>query len=118
MVPAVIERHKKVFKRAPKRVAADSGFGTAANDRYLDEQGVEQTAIPPPGKISEVRRAHQHQSGFRSLQRWRAGGEDTISLLNRKYGMRRTRLRGFDGARCTVAGAVWAHNLTRLATMR
>jgi IS5 family transposase len=118
LIPDAIERHKKVFRRAPKQVAADRGFGTAKSDRYLAEQGVKQVAIPRPGKISEAQRAYQSQRWFRGLQRWRAGAEGTISLLKRKYGMRRTRLRGFDGARCTVAGAVWAHNLTRLVTMK
>lgn len=118
LLPKAIERHKKVFRRPPRKVAADRGFGTAKNDQYLAGQGVKQVAIPRPGKISEARKAHQKQRWFRSLQRWRAGGEGTISLLKRKYGMRRTLLRGFNGARCTVAGAVWAHNLTRLATMK
>jgi IS5 family transposase len=118
LLPAAIERHKKVFGRAPKQVAADRGFGTAKNDKLLAEQGVKQAAIPRPGRISTARKAHQQQRWFRSLQRWRAGGEGTISLLKRKYGMRRTRLRGHSGTRCWVAGAVWAHNLTRLATMK
>lgn len=118
LLPKAIERHKKVFRRAPKKVAADRGFGTPKNDQLLAGQGVKQAAIPRPGKISEARKAHPKQRWFRGLQRWRAGGEGTISLLKRKYGMRRTPLRGLDGARCTVAGVVWAHNLTRLATMK
>lgn len=118
LVPTAIDRHRDVFHRSPEEVATDRGFGTAANEQFLTEQGVKRVAIPRPGKISQARKAHQHQRWFRRLQRWRAGGEGTISLLKRKYGMRRTPLRGLDGARCTVAGAVWAHNLTRLATMQ
>lgn len=117
LVESTITRHKKIFRRAPNQVAADRGFAAAKNDEFLAEQGVKQVAIPRPGKISKLRKTYQEQRWFRGLQRWRAGGEGTISLLKRKYGMRRTPLRGFDGARCTVAGAVWAHNLTRLATM-
>jgi IS5 family transposase len=118
LLPQAIARHKKLFRRAPKKVTADRGFGTAANDQFLAGQGVKQAAIPRPGKVSAARRAHQKQRWFRGLQRWRAGSEGTISLLKRKYGMRRTSLRGLDGARCSVAGAVWANNLTRLATMK
>ncbi|MEW6725249.1 MAG: hypothetical protein AB1331_10175 [Bacillota bacterium] len=105
LLPNAIERHKKVFRRAPRKVAADRGFGTAKSDQFLAGQGVKQAAIPRPGKISEARKAFQEQRWFRGLQRWQAGDEGTISLLKRKYGACRTSLRGFDGAR-TVAGAV------------
>jgi IS5 family transposase len=116
LVPAVL-RHKKVFGRAPKQVTADRGMSSASNERAIEALGVKQAALPRRGKLIADRTAHQKQRWFRSLQRWRAGIEGTISLLKRKYGMSRTRLRGHSGTRCWVAGAVWANNLTRLATM-
>lgn len=116
-LPAAFDRHKKVLRRPPRAVATDRGFGTATNDRLLTERGIKRIALPRPGKLTAARKAHQPQRWFRSLQRWRAGGEGTISLLKRKYGIGRTRLHGHNDARCWVAGAVWAHNLTRLANM-
>jgi len=116
LVPAV-ERHQKLFGKAPKKVTADRGMSAASNERALEDMGVKQIALPKRGKLTPARITHQKQRWFRSLQSWRAGIEGTISLLKRKYGMRRTRLRGHRGARCWVAGVVWAHNLTRLATM-
>lgn len=92
-------------------------MASAGNARQLTEMGVKQVALPRRGKLTAPCQAHQKQRWFRSLQRWRAGIEGTISLLKRKYGMRRARLRGHGGARSWVAGSVWAHNLTRLATM-
>jgi IS5 family transposase len=117
LLPAAVDRHKRVFGHAPERLAADRGFGTPTNDRLLSESGVKRISLPRSGKLSPTRQAYQRQRWFRNLQRWRAGGEGTISLLKRKYGLRRSRLRGHRGVRCWVAGAIWAHNLNRLATM-
>lgn len=117
LLPSAIDHHEKVMGRVPQKVAGDRGFSTATNERLLKERGVKHISLPYPGKITDERRDYQRQRWFRGLQRWRAGGEGTISLLKRKYGMRRTRLRGYDGARSWVAGAIWAHNLARLATL-
>jgi IS5 family transposase len=101
-VKRLVERLKRITDLTD--TAADRGMSAASNERALEEMGVKQIALPKRGKLTPARITHQKQRWFRSLQSWRAGIEGTISLLKRKYGMRRTRLRGHRGARCWVAG--------------
>ncbi len=51
----------------------------------------------------------------RRLARYRVGAEGRISHLKRGYGMRRSRLRGIDGARTTVGWSILTYNLDTLA---
>jgi len=67
--------------------------------------------MPQRGRKSKQRQEHERQSWFR------AGQEGTISLLKRRYGMRRTRYRGGDGSRRWVGGAIWGYNLQRIAAL-
>jgi hypothetical protein len=41
-----------------------------------------------------MRERTEKSAWFRRLQRWRAGGEGKISLLKRKFGLRKTVVRG------------------------
>jgi transposase, IS5 family len=51
----------------------------------------------------------------RRLARYRVGAEGRISHLKRRYGLRRTRLKGHDGARTWTAWGILAYNLDTLA---
>jgi len=51
----------------------------------------------------------------RRLARYRVGAEGRISHLKRRYGLRRTRLKGHHGARTWTAWAILAYNLDTLA---
>ncbi|MBO8168868.1 MAG: transposase [Thermoanaerobacteraceae bacterium] len=59
----------------------------------------------------------QKQSWFKRLQRWRAGGEATISVLKRKYGLKRSLCRGYEGTKTWVANGIFAYNLQRIASV-
>ena len=59
-------------------------------------------------------------SPFRGASRkrlpgYRVGREGRISHLTRGYGLRRSRLKGHDGARIWVGWAILAYNLDTLA---
>lgn len=51
----------------------------------------------------------------RRLARYRVGAEGRISHLKRRYGLRRTRLKGHQGARTWTAWGILAYNLDTLA---
>ena len=68
-------------------------------------------AIPKRGKQSAPRQAVERQSRFRRLQRWRAGGEGRISLVKRRYQLRRSRYRGESGTDWWVGMGILAANL-------
>ncbi len=74
-------------------------------------------SAPVRGKKSKKRTEHEAQPWFRDLQRYRAAGEAKISLLKRKYGLGRSRYRGFAGSKTWVGMGIWVHNLRRAAQM-
>ena len=110
-------RSKEKLGRAPRAVATDRGFGSEANDTICANLGIKRISIPRKGKLSKKRRGYQKQSWFKRLQRFRAGGEATISLLKRKYGLKRTRFRGHTGARIWGGWSILTHNLRRLLVL-
>jgi hypothetical protein len=118
MLIAAVERHLTHFGRAPRCLAADRGFWSAANEKRAHGLGVKRVSIPVRGRLSESRRQHQRQRWFRRLQRWRAGGEGRIGILKNCYGVDRCFYKGEDAMERWVGGAVIANNLAVLAHHR
>jgi transposase, IS5 family len=114
LVPS-IERHKKLFGRAPRMVTTDRGFFSGEGERKAGELGVRRVAIPKPGYRSKERIELERQRWFRRARAWRAGGEARISRLKHRFGMARSRYRGIDGMQRTIFWAAIANNLTAIA---
>lgn len=90
----------------PREIALDGGFAPGPVDAHL----------PPPDRLFI---AGRHSAGSkktnRRLARFRVGAEGRISHLKRRYGMRRSRLKGHPGARTWAAWAILAYNLDTIA---
>lgn len=114
--PAV-ERVIKRTKRTPRIVAADRGYGEAAVDDDLADLGIRNVVIPRKGKPTKARQAHEHRRSFRQHVKWRTGCEGRISHLKRNYGWERTMIDTTEGARTWTGHGVFAHNLTKIATL-
>jgi IS5 family transposase len=110
-----VKGHRRLFRKRLKAVAGDRGFYSQANEDWLHDGGVRQASIPARGKINEARRTYQKQSWFKRLQRFRAGGEAKISLLKRKFGLRRSLLRNDAGTKIWVGQGIFTHNLWQAA---
>ena len=91
---------------APREIALDGGFAPGPVDEHLPKR--DRTFI-----------AGRHSAGSRRtdrrLARYRVGAEGRISHLKRGYGLRRSRLKGHDGARTWAAWSILAYNLDTLA---
>jgi IS5 family transposase len=92
----------------PREIVADGGFLPGpSKDAFpeLDEDG--------------IHLAHQHEPGSRRTRkrraRYRTGIEGRISHLKRRYGLRRSRLKGHDGMRIWTGWAILAYDLDTLA---
>ena len=92
-----IDCHKKVFRHAPRLLAADAGFWSAKNREQAEGAGVKQVCVPATGRPSKAQQQRQHQRWFRRGQRWRTGSEGRVSVLKRRDGLDRCRYRGFGG---------------------
>ncbi|MCA1698552.1 MAG: transposase [Actinobacteria bacterium] len=90
----------------PREVALDGGFEPTTTNPAL-----------PPGISVFIAGRQQPKSRRtkRRLARYRVGCEGRISHLKRGYGLRRTRLKGYDGACTWVGWAALAYNLDTLA---
>jgi IS5 family transposase len=95
LVPAV-EQHQRRFGRAPRMVAADTGFYSLKNEKTIQAMGVTRVAVPSRSTKSSERRKLQKTRWFRTGQRWRTGCEGRISVLKRRHGLNRCRYRGFE----------------------
>ena len=112
-----VKGHRRLFRKRLKAVAGDRGFYSQANEDWLKYNGVRHVSIPARGKVSKERRQYQRQSWFKRLQRFRAGGEAKISLLKRKFGLRRSLMRGDAGTKIWVGQGVFTHNLWQAARL-
>jgi transposase, IS5 family len=86
-------------------VALDGGFAVeAANQHFPDARVFVAGRQHPPSRRSKKRLASH-----------RAGSEGRISHLKRGYGLRRSRLRGHDGARTSTGRGILTYNPDTLA---
>ena len=104
MLPATVAELARL-RLKPREVALDGGFPTEAATHALPDSAVFISCRQQPAS----RRSRKRLAGYR------VGYEGRISHLKRGYGMRRSRLRGHDGARTWVGWAILAYNLDTLA---
>ena len=115
MLTTAVQQHKERFGSVPRAVATDRGFSSRQNEKALEELGVGRISTPTRGKKTKKRTEHESQAWFKDLQRFRAGGEAKISLLKRRYGLSRSRFRGYVGTKTWVGLGIMAHNLRKAA---
>jgi IS5 family transposase len=113
-----VEKHEECFGRTPAMVAADAGFYSSANEKKLEERGVQRVSVPNRNTRSEARRRKQKQRWFKRAQRWRTGCEGRISVLKRRHGLNRSRYRGQDGMKLWVGLGVIADNFISIGNIR
>ena len=117
LVP-VVERHIKLFGRAPRLAATDRGFYSGRGEERIVEMGVRQPVIPRPGYRVPKRILYEKQRWFRRGRAWRAGGEARISRLKHAFGMKRSRYRGRPGLDRSICWAAIANNLVAIGRHR
>jgi IS5 family transposase len=90
----------------PRELALDGGFFPI---------GVAEDLPGPERVFIAGRQSAGSKRTNRRLARFRVGIEGRISHLKRRYGLRRSRLKGHQGTRTTAAWAILAYNLDTLA---
>jgi IS5 family transposase len=110
-----VRGHKRLFRKRLRAVATDRGFYSRVNEEWLKEGGVKQVSIPVRGKANKERRMEQKRPWFKRLQRFRAGVEARISLLQRKFGLKRSLMWSSPGTEIWVGQGIFAYNLWQAA---
>jgi transposase, IS5 family len=117
-LPASLAAHRQRFDRprgAPwALLAGDRGCFSSENERLAEEAGVKRIVLPKTGRISEERRQQEHSRWFRRGFRFRAGIEGRISVLRRRFGLRRCPDHGLDGMRRSVGWGILAPGTLRV----
>jgi transposase, IS5 family len=90
----------------PREIALDGGFQPGPVAEHLPE---------PDRLLIAGKHAPGSRKTNRRLAKFRVGCEGRISHLKRRYGLRRSRLKGHQGARTTAAWAILAYNLDTIA---
>lgn len=113
-----LERHAKLFDRAPRLYAGDRGFDHPDLKALGEKAGVVELCIPQRGgALSPEQAARQKSRAFKRGQSFRCGIEGTISVLFRGRGMKRCLLEGERHFELFVGGSVLAANLLRLGVL-
>jgi transposase, IS5 family len=93
---------------APHEVPLDGGFVAGPTEQTL-------TALAPTRLFISGRAEPGSRRTRKRLARYRTGCEGRISHLKRRYGLRRSRLKGDQGQRIWTDWAILAYNLDTLA---
>jgi transposase, IS5 family len=110
-----LEHHREVFGKPPVLLTADRGAYSGPNEESAKAQGVKRVVLPKPGAKSKERIAYEKRSWFRRGRKWRSGIEGRISLLKRRYQLRRCLNHGEAGMERWVGWGVIAHDLWVIA---
>jgi len=92
----------------PREVALDGGFVPGPTEQTLTRLAPARTFIS--GRVEPGSRRTRKR-----LARYRTGCQGRISHLKRGYGLRRSRLKGYQGQRIWTGWAILAYNLDTLA---
>ena len=114
LVPS-LQHHQALFDRPPSLLAGDRKVFSPKGEAFARDQGVTYVVLPKPGAKSQARQTYENQPWFRSGRNWRSGLEGRISVLKRRYGLRRCRYHGHDGIQRWVTWGVIAYDLATIA---
>jgi len=110
-----LAHHQALFERPPSLLAGDRKVFSPDGETAAYHRGVKYVVLPKPGAKSAARLAHERQAWFRSGHNWRSGLEARISLLKRRYGLRRCRYHGEVGMQRWVGWGILAYDLAAIA---
>jgi IS5 family transposase len=117
MVDGILKRHEKMFGRLPINFTADKGFYKSREQLATLRNGIANVSIAKKGGRTLEELEREHEPIFKTLQRFRAGIEGTISYLKRCYKMFRCLYRSFMTFSSSVGSHIFAHNLVALTRL-
>lgn len=112
-LPEAMKEHERIHGKPPKEAGFDRGYHSEKNAELLtakvkhfilpEKKGRSPTGAPPVTPKEK------------ELFQWRSGSEATISLGKRRYGLKKSRYKGYYGYARGIAMGFIAQNLIRYA---
>lgn len=96
-------------------VWGDRGLHSAANEKFLEEQGIRSGLCPR--EVSKLAERLENEPGMREGLKRRAGTEARMSIIVRDFMGKPARAKGFEHRAMMVGWAVLSHNLWVLARL-
>jgi len=112
-----LNEYIEIFKKPPREMALDRGYYDSKNEKSAYGAGVKHICIPKSGRKSKTRTEFENSRTFKRLKRWRAGIEGRISCLKRRFGLRRSMMRGHRRTVMWTGFGVFANNLRQAARL-
>ena len=112
----MLDRHKALYGKAPRQMAADGGYASKENRTEAKERGVKDVVLHKKRGL-KVEAMAKSPWVYRKLRNFRAGIEAGISWLKRAYGLGRCTWKGLAHFKAYVWSAVVAHNLALLGRL-
>ncbi len=109
----LLRRHIRHYGEAPRDLAADGGYASAANLADAKSLGVAHVAFHKRVGLT-VEAMTGDRWLYNKLRRFRAGIEAMISYLKRCFGLSRCNWKGLEHFKAYVHSAVFTHNLVVL----
>jgi len=117
LVGDILDRHRKLWGELPEAFAADKGFYESMEQLRSLEKKIPHVSIAKKGHRTWAESEREHDPVFRTLQRFRAGIEGTISYLKRCFKLDRCLYRSFRTYCSSVGSHIFAHNLLVLSRL-
>ncbi len=117
MKDIALDSHKQLFGSYPKRFTADKNYWVNTEDIENWENEIEVFAIAKKGRRNQSEYEREHSEDFKSMQRFRAGIEGSISVLKRAFGLNIYRNRGFKSFASSLGCLAFCNNLVLLSGM-
>lgn len=106
-----LEWLEKAMGKKVKNNARDRWYYDKTNKATLEEEMGIKLHIPKRWKKNKEETEEEKKPIFKKYQRFRAGWEWKISLLKRKYWLRRLRVRGDDSVKNSIWWAIVSENI-------
>jgi IS5 family transposase len=112
----MINRHIKLYGKAPRQLAVDGGYASTGNLKDAKDVGIEDVAFHKKRGL-QIEDMVRSTWVYRQLRNFRAGIEAGISCLKRAYGLSRCTWKGLEHFKSYVWSSVVSHNLALLARL-
>lgn len=113
----MLDRHIRIYGKAPRQMAADGGYASKENLRQAKERGVKDMAFHKKRGMGIEQMVKSHWV-YRKLRNFRAGIEAGISALKRGYGLKRCNWKGLGHFKSYVWSSVVAYNMMLFARLK
>lgn len=113
----IVDRHKELFGKVPRQLAADGCYASQSNLSEAKAAGVKDVAFQKKKGLT-IEKMAKSRWVYKKLINFRAGVEANIGNLKDNFGLRRCNWKGWEKFKAYIWSSVVAYNLTLVARLQ